>query len=114
MRVHIFRLFAVPLAAFGLAVAHTSHALEEPAGKESAAKIANTSPVVRTIKFQSDETITFKQRLEIYNRAKAADEKLHCREDRMTGSHRKKMRCITMANKQLEEDAARAFFRALR
>jgi hypothetical protein len=108
------RNLVLPLFAVGLMTAGSSHALEDAPGSKQAVKPASTAPVNRTIKFEKGETITFRQRLEIYNRAKPDSDKLHCREDRMTGSHRKKMRCVTLATKRLEEDAARAFFRALR
>ncbi|MEO1574525.1 MAG: hypothetical protein AAFU65_06145 [Pseudomonadota bacterium] len=79
---------------------------------EPAAK-ADAAPVQRKIVFQSQESLSFKQKIQIYNRSKDEAEQLYCREDRMTGSHRKRMRCVTNETRQLEEDSARLFFDSL-
>lgn len=71
------------------------------------------APVQRRIVFQSKESLTFKQKIQIYNRSKDQAEQLYCREDRPTGSHRKRMRCVTNETRQLEEDSARLFFMSL-
>lgn len=118
------RILLICAAAFALAgPANSAIALQEDVGAAGAKEVDASSkeaaaekPVKRTatVRFVSPEAQVFKHKLEIYNRAKANSERLYCREDRMTGSHRKKMRCVTYERKQQEEDAARAFFRALR
>lgn len=109
---------AVLSAIFALGLAPFSQALQEgaaPTGKKPAAQKeapASKSPVKRKVRFESKQAVTVKQRLEIYNRVKAK-EQLHCRKDTVTGSHRKAVRCVTQATRQLEEDAARLFFDSL-
>ncbi len=107
----ILLICAATLALVGPAT--SALALQEAAGATSE-KVTTETPVKRTVRFESKEAQAFKHKLEIYNRAKANSDRLYCREDRMTGSHRKKMRCVTYQMKQQEEDAARAFLRAVR
>lgn len=80
---------------------------------QEAAGAKDAAPVQRKIVFQSRESLSFKQKIQIYNRTKDKAEQLYCREDRMTGSHRKRMRCVTNETRQLEEDSARLFFDSL-
>ncbi len=112
---NIRRIILVGAAALALMGPTASAFAAQEAAGAKADKAAQETPVKRsTVRFVSPEAQTFKHKLEVYNRAKASADRLYCREDRMTGSHRKKMRCVTYETKQLEEDAARAFFRYAR
>ena len=83
------------------------------ASDATSSETAAEPPVKRRFVFQSQESMSFKQKIQIYNRSKDHAEQLYCREDRMTGSHRKRMRCVTNEVRQLEEDSARLFFESL-
>lgn len=85
----------------------TAEATQSKAAEKSAA------PVRRKVVFQPKASASFKHKLQIYNRSKDHAEQLYCREDRVTGSHRKRMRCVTNEERQMEEDAARLFFDSL-
>ncbi|MFK7886913.1 MAG: hypothetical protein AB8G16_08605 [Gammaproteobacteria bacterium] len=98
-----------------LGLAPTSFALQDPetpVAESETAKEKPEPPVKRAVRFESADADAVKQRLEIYNRVKTK-EKLYCRKDMVTGSHRKKVRCVTEATRQMEEDAARLFFHSL-
>lgn len=87
---------------------------QKPAGQADAVKERTRPAKMRVVNPGAKVKMTFEQKLEVYNRAKPADEKLYCRRDTVTGSHKKKMRCITMRAKRDEEEAARRFLRAVR
>lgn len=64
-----------------------------------------TAAVVETQPTESGEAKV------IYTGFEVKKPKLHCTRDRITGSHKKRTRCITQAQRQAEEDAAREFLR---
>ncbi|MFK8015750.1 MAG: hypothetical protein AB8G17_09955 [Gammaproteobacteria bacterium] len=113
VRVLTFAVALTLLAPFAQAY-QADEAVKKPV--EEAAEAP--AKVTKRVKFVADNkpTVTFKQRLEVYNRAKHKEdqERLYCREDRVTGSHRKKIRCVTQYTRKLEEQAARDFLRYAR
>ncbi|MEM6640024.1 MAG: hypothetical protein AAF610_08980 [Pseudomonadota bacterium] len=81
------------------------------AAQESAeATPEKKAPVERKIVFESKPKLTFEQKLARYNENKTYGEQVTCSIERITGSHRKEVVCMTNADREEYRDAARFWF----
>lgn len=60
------------------------------------------------------EAMTQEEKVAVYNIGRAAADQIYCERRVRTGSHRKSRQCFTGAERELDREAARRFFRSAR